>query len=92
MSLNSFLHTVKWFQVLLYSSHNLTSVICLQTVLSMGLNRTNYQVLLLRDSGPGSNAKEGVLHILQISNTEALSSGATNECPEYNINHIQDTC
>ena len=32
MSLSSFLHTVKCFQVLLYNSHNLTSVICLHTV------------------------------------------------------------
>ena len=30
-----FLHKVKWFQVLLYNSHNLTSVICLHTVCSI---------------------------------------------------------
>ena len=32
MSLSSFLHTVKSFQVFLCDSHNLTSVICLQGV------------------------------------------------------------
>ena len=29
--LSSFLHTVKWFQLLLYNSHNLTSVIYLHS-------------------------------------------------------------
>ena len=33
--LSSFLHTIKWFQVLLYNSHNLKSVICLHTVCSI---------------------------------------------------------
>ena len=28
-----FLHAVKWFQALRYNIHNLTSVICLHTVL-----------------------------------------------------------
>ena len=35
MRLSSFLHTVKWFQVLVYNSENLTSVICLHTVCSI---------------------------------------------------------
>ena len=30
--LELFLHTVKWFQVLLYNSHNLAPVICLFTI------------------------------------------------------------
>ena len=29
------MHTIKWFQVLLYTSHNLISVICLHTVYSI---------------------------------------------------------
>ena len=29
------MHTIKWFQVLLYNSHNLTSVICFLTVCSI---------------------------------------------------------
>ena len=33
--LSSFLHTVKWFQVFLYNSHNLTWAICLHTVCSI---------------------------------------------------------
>ena len=31
----SFLHTVKWFQVLLYNNYNLTSVISLHAVCSI---------------------------------------------------------
>ena len=33
--MSSFFRTVKWFQVLLYNSHHLTSVICLHTVCSI---------------------------------------------------------
>ena len=33
--LELFFHTVKWFQVLLYNIHNITSVICLHTVCSI---------------------------------------------------------
>ena len=43
-----FLHTVKWFQVLLYNSQNLTSVICLYTVCSIWLkDRTKAGVTTL---------------------------------------------
>ena len=41
MSLSSFLHIIKWFQVLLNKSHNLTSIICLHTVCSVwSIDRT----------------------------------------------------
>ena len=64
-----FLHTVKWFQVLLYNSHNLTSVICLHIVYSIwSINRTLSDATTPGQSGPGSNGYEGVLHILEISN------------------------
>ena len=55
------LHTVELFQVLLYNSHNLTSVIYLSSLfylIRLSGGATPGQ------SGPGSN--EGVLHILQI--------------------------
>ena len=59
-----FLYTVKFFQVLLYNSYNLLSVICLQTVCSMWpIDRTLSGVTTLGQTGPGSNANEEVLHI-----------------------------
>ena len=39
-----FMHTVKWFHVLLYNCHNLTSVICLHSLLVISLEwvRTSF--------------------------------------------------
>ena len=52
-----FLHTVKWFQVLLCSSNNLTSIICFHTVCSIWpINRTLSGAITLHQSGPRSNA------------------------------------
>ena len=66
MSLSSFLQTVKWFQVFLYNSYNLTSVISLHTVYSIWLiNRTWSGATILGQSGPRRNVNEGILHKLQ---------------------------
>ena len=57
---HSFLHTVKWFQVLLYNSYNLTSVICLRTVCSIWpIVRTQSGATTWGQSGLGSNGNEG---------------------------------
>ena len=73
MSLSFFLHTFKWFQVLLSNSNNLVSVICLHTkfVLFDPLIGP-YQVL--GQSGHGSNGNEGQLCISQISLSDGLMS------------------
>ena len=64
MSLSSILHTVKSFQILLYNSHNLTSVICLHTVCSIWpVDRTLSGATTRGHSGPENNDNEGVLHI-----------------------------
>ena len=70
-----FLHTVKWFQVLLYNSHNLTLVIFLQTVRSIWpIDKTQSGATTPGQSGPGSNDNEGVLNIPQISKARVLWS------------------
>ena len=70
-----FLHTVKWFQVLLYSTNNLKSVICFRTVCSIWLiDRTLSGASTPGQSGPGSNSNEGVLHFPQIWKAEASPS------------------
>ena len=75
MSLSSFLHIVKWFQVLLYNTHNLTSVICLHTVCSIWpIDRTLSGATSPGQSEPESNDNERVLHILQIFKAGTLSS------------------
>ena len=69
MSLSSFLHTGKRFQVLLYNSHNLTSVICLHTVCSIWTtNRTLSGATTPGQSGPGSNdgLKSYLRHSLRV--------------------------
>ena len=64
MSIRSFLHKVKWFQVLQYNSHNLTWVLCLHTVCSISpINWTLLGATILGQSGPRSNDNEEVLHI-----------------------------
>ena len=62
------MHTVKWFQVLLSNSHNVTRVICLHTVCSVGpLHRTLSSATTPDQTWSGSNGNEGILHIPQIS-------------------------
>ena len=59
-----FLHTVKWFQVLLYISQNLTPVICLHTVCSIWpIDRILSAATTSAQSGPVSSGNEGVLPI-----------------------------
>ena len=63
-SLSSFLHIVKWFQVLVYNRHYLASVICLHTVCSIWpIERTLSCATNPGQSGPGSNGSGGVLYI-----------------------------
>ena len=70
MSLRSFLHTVNWFQVLIYDSRNLTLVICLHTVCSIWpIDTTLSGVSTPGQSGLGSNGNEELLHIPQISDS-----------------------
>ena len=66
MSLSAFLHTIKWFQLLLYNSHNLASIICLHAVCFIWLtDRTLSSATTLGQSRHKSNVNEGVLHIPQ---------------------------
>ena len=68
-----FFNTVKWFQVLLYNNHSLTSVICLLTFCSFWpIDRTQPGATNLSLRGPGINSDEGLLHISQISKAGAL--------------------
>ena len=56
------------FKVLLYNSHNLTSVICLHTNCSIWLfDRILSGATTLGQSGLGSNGNVGVVHIAEIS-------------------------
>ena len=65
---SSFLPTVECIQVLLYNSHNLSSIICMHAVCSIqSIDRTLSGVTIADQSGPGSNDYKGVLYILQIS-------------------------
>ena len=62
------LRTIKWFQVLLYNSQNLTSLICLNTVCSiLPIDGILSSATTPEKSGPESNGNEGVLSILRIS-------------------------
>ena len=75
MSLRSFSHIGKWFQVLLYNGDNFTSVICLHTVCSIWpIDRIVSGATTLRQNGPGRNDNDGVLHISQSSKTGASPS------------------
>ena len=77
---------VKWFQVLLYSSHNLTPVICLQTVCSIwALHR-----ILLVVTAPGIVdleviAIKGYSTFPQISKSRASSSGGLVSYPGHSL-------
>ena len=72
MTLTSFLHILKWFQVLLYKS-NLTAVIYLHTVCSIWpIDRTLSSATT--PSGRWSNNNQWVLHIPEISRAGASPS------------------
>ena len=75
-----FLLTVKWFQVLLYKSNNLTSVICLLTYFVLfDLSGT----ITLGQSGPGRNGNAEVLYIHQISRAGVLPSNCLMSYPTH---------
>ena len=82
MSLSSFLHTVKWFQILQYNSHNLTSVICLHTVCSIWPYQM--QTLLVRID-LGVMAMLVVLHIPQNSKAGAAESNGSMLYPRHSL-------
>ena len=73
------MHTVKWFQELLYNSHKLTSVIGLHTVSSIWhIDRALSGTTTPGQSESGSNGNKRVLHISLISKVGAsLSDGLT---------------
>ena len=82
MSLSSFLYIVKWFQVLLYNSHNSTSVTQFDLFDPyIGPN----QVLPLSQSGPESDGNELVLRIPQISKAGASSSDGLMSYPGHSL-------
>ena len=83
------MHTVKWFQVLLHNSHNLTSVICLRTVCSIWpIERTLSGATTPGQSGPGSNGNKGVLHITQISKARASLSDSLLSYPGHVLHQV----
>ena len=86
MNLSSFLHTVKWFQVFLYNSHNLTAVFCLHTVCSIWpIDRTLSGATTPGQSGPGSDDNEGVLYISQISEAGVFPSDSLMSHPGHSL-------
>ena len=86
MSLSDFLHTVEWFQVLLYNSHNSKSIICLHTVYSIWpIDRTLSGTTTPSLSGTGSNGNEGVLPIPQISKAAASPLDCLMLCPVHSL-------
>ena len=63
------------FRELLYNSHNLISIICLQTVCNIQpIDRTLSGVITLGRSGPESNGNEGILSIPGASSSDSLMS------------------
>ena len=85
MNLISFL-AYKRFQVLLYNSHDLTSVICLQTVCSIWpRDRTLSGATTPGQSGPESNSNKEVLHIPQIFKAGALQSDGLMSYPGHSL-------
>ena len=66
-----FLHTVKWFQVLLYESQFNISQLFTQSCSIGPIDRTLSCATTLGQSGPGSNGNERILQIPQISKTAA---------------------
>ena len=70
-----FSHTVKWFHVFLYNSHNLTSIICLCTVCCIQpIDRNQSGAITLGESRTRSNDNEGVLDIPRITKAGASPS------------------
>ena len=66
-----FCKQLNWFQVLLYSNHNLTSVILFAHCSIWPIDRNLSGATTPGQSGPGSNGNEGVLHIPQSSKARA---------------------
>ena len=89
-----FLHTFKRFQVLLYNSHNLASVICLHTVCHFWpIDRTLPGTTTLSLSELGSNGNKGVLNILLISSiTGASPSDGLMSHPGHLLGGILPLC
>ena len=87
--LNICLHTVKWFQVLLFNKQfYLPAVICLNTVKwsnssSWPIDGTQSGTTTLGQSGPESNGNEGVFHIFQSSRTGASPWDSFVTYPRY---------
>ena len=78
------MHTVKWLQLLLYNSHNLTSAIYLHTVCSIWpIDMTLSGCTNLGKSWPGSNGNEGVLWIPQIFKSGPSPSACLMSCPGH---------
>ena len=78
------MHTVKWFEVLLYNSHNLTSVICLHTVCSIWpIDRTLSGATTPGQGGPEAKAMKGY--------STFPKSPRMEPCHQIVYCHIQDT-
>ena len=77
---------IKWSQVFLYDSHNLTSVICLHTVCSFWpIDRALWGAATLGQSRHGSNRNEGLLHIPQISKARPSPSDCLMSYPGHSL-------
>ena len=86
MSLCSFWLPVKWFQLLLYNRHNLTSIICLNTVCyTSPIDRALSGTTTLGQNESGSNGNEGVLFIPQSS---SINGALPSDCL---VSYIQET-
>ena len=76
-----YLHTVKWFQVSVCNTNNLTSVICLHIVKwlnssILSIHETLTGTTTPGQSGAGINGNERVFHFLQSSRTGTSPSDA----------------
>ena len=74
MSLISFLHTVKWFQVLRYNSHNLTFFIFCTVCSIWPIDRVLSGATTPSQREHGRNDNEGLLYIPLISKADVLTS------------------
>ena len=87
------MQTVKWFQVLPYNSHNITSVICLHTVCFIWpIDRMLSGVTTPGQSGPGSNGNGEVFHISKISKAWASLSYCLMSYPGIHWRMSYDLC
>ena len=83
MSLRSF---CTQFEVLLYNSQNLISVLCLHTICSIWpIDMTLSGATTLVQSGPGGNTNEGLLHIPKSSKAGDSSSGCLVWYPRHSL-------